>query len=121
MSPLNSVPKPHSNERRFILDLSWPATFFLGEPMALTYPTVDDIAECIVQLGPGCLLSKLDLKRAYRQLPVDPFDYPLLGYSWRDKLFLTSDCQWVSGAAATVLCKSNANEIRRISRIFYDN
>ena len=55
--------------------------------MSLTYPTVDDIADRIIQLGPGCLLFKRDLKRAYRQLPVDPFDYPLLGYSWRDKLF----------------------------------
>ena len=97
LSPLNSVPKPDSDERRFILDLSWPAgssvndgiskDFFLGEPVELTYPTVDDIAARIVQLGPGWLLLKRDLKRAYRQLPVDPFDYPLLGYSWRDKLF----------------------------------
>ena len=97
LSPLNSVPKPDSDERRFILDLSWPAgssvndgiskDFFLGEPVSLTYPTVDDIAARIVKLGPGCLLFKRDLKRAYRQLPVDPFDYPLLGYSWRDKLF----------------------------------
>ena len=61
--------------------------FFLGEPVSLSHPTVDDIAESIVQLGPGCLLFKHDLKRAYRQLPVDPFDYLLLGYSWRDKLF----------------------------------
>ena len=104
LSPLNSVPKPDSVERRFILDLSWPAgssvndgiskDFFLGEPVELTYPTVDDIADRIVQLGPGCLLFKRDLKRAYRQLPVDPFDYPLLGYSWRDKLFFDV-CPWV--------------------------
>ena len=58
LSPLNSVPKPDSDERRFILDLSWPAgssvndgiskDFFLGEPVSLTYPTVDDIAARIV-------------------------------------------------------------------------
>ena len=97
LSPLNSIPKPHSDERRFILYLSWPAgssvndgiskNLFLGEPVLLTYPTVDDIADRIIQLGPGCLLFKRDLKRAYRELPVDPFDYPLLGYSWHDKLF----------------------------------
>ena len=88
---------PDSDDRRFILDLSWPAglcvndgiskDFFLGEPVSLTYPTVDDIADRIVQLGPGCLLFKRDLRCAYRQLPVDPFDYPLLGYLWWDKLF----------------------------------
>ena len=97
MSPLNPVLKPDTTERRFILDLSWPEgssindgiskDFYLGGPVSLTYPTVDDIAARIVQLGLGCLLVKRDLKRVYRQLPVDPFDYPLLGYSWRDRLF----------------------------------
>lgn len=28
----------------------------------------------------GCLIYKRDLKRAYRQFPVDPRDYPSLGY-----------------------------------------
>ena len=97
LTPLNSIPKPDSHERRFILDLIWPAgssvndgiskDLFLGEPVSLTYPTVDDIADRIIQPGPGCLLFKRDLKHAYRQLLVDPFDYPLLGYSWRDKWF----------------------------------
>jgi len=97
VSPLNPVLKPDTTERRFILDLSWPEgssvndgiskDFYLGGPVSLTYPTVDDIADRIVQLGLRCLLFKRDLKHVYRQLPVDPFDYPLLGYSWRDRLF----------------------------------
>jgi len=71
LSPLNSVPTLDSYEHRFILDLSWPAgssvndgiskDFFLGEPVSLTYPTVDDIADRIVQLGLGCLSFKRDL------------------------------------------------------------
>ena len=130
LSPLNSVPKPDSVERRFILDLSWPAgssvndgiskDFFLGEPVELTHPTVDDIADRIVQLGPGCLLFKRDLKRAYRQLPVDPFDYPLLGYSWRDKLFFdvrlpmglrsaAMACQRVTNAVCFMLSRVGCN------------
>ncbi|CAH3103573.1 unnamed protein product, partial [Porites lobata] len=51
--------------------------FYLGEP-----PTSDphlSYSERIVQFGPGCLLFKRNLKRAYIQLPVDPYDYPLLG------------------------------------------
>ena len=130
LSPLNSVPKPDSDERRFILDLSWPAgssvndgiskDLFLGEPVSLTYPTVDDIADRIIQLGPGCLLFKRDLKRAYRQLPVDPFDYPLLGYSWRDKLFFdvrlamglrsaAMACQRVTNAVCFMLSRVGCN------------
>jgi len=97
VSPLNSVPKQGSGERRFILDLSWSdgssvndgilKDFYLGEPVTLMYPTVDDIADRIVQFGPGCLLFKRDLKRAYRQLSVDLYDYPMLGHWWCDQLF----------------------------------
>ncbi|KAK3726496.1 hypothetical protein QZH41_003891 [Actinostola sp. cb2023] len=35
----------------------------------------------------GALIYKRDLRRAYRQFPVDPFDYPLLGYRWNDELY----------------------------------
>jgi len=98
VSPLNSVPKQGSDDCRFILDLSWPdgssvndsisKDFYLSvKRLTLTYPTVNDIADRIVQFGPGCLLFKRDLKCAYHQLPVDPYDYPMLGYSWRDQLF----------------------------------
>ena len=90
LSPLNSVPKHDSAERRIIVDLSWPAgtsfnggissSSYLGEDISLTYPTVDSIASLICSVGTACLLYKRDLKRAYRQFPVDPLDYPLLGY-----------------------------------------
>jgi len=58
VSPLNSVLKPDTTPCRFILDLSWPEgssvndriskDFYLGRPVLLTYPTVDDIADRIV-------------------------------------------------------------------------
>ena len=32
-------------------------------------------------------LYKRDLKRAYRQFPVDPLDYPLLGYCLKHSLY----------------------------------
>ena len=97
LSPLNSVPKRDSDERRVILDLSWPLAssvnagidkdIYEGLHYHLSYPTVDQIAELIVQKGRGCLIYKCDLKRAYRQFPVDPRDYPLLGYSWNNAFF----------------------------------
>lgn len=97
LSPLNSVPKQDSTDRRIIVDLSWPtatsvndgisSSSYLGEEISLTYPTVDCIASLIWSEGPGCLLYKRDLKRAYRQFPVDPLDYPLLGYCWKHALY----------------------------------
>ena len=97
VSPLNSVSKPNTSERRIILDLSWPTGssindaipdhIYLSEQYSLVYPTIDTIVDCVALLGQGCLLFKRDLKRAYRQFPIDPFDYPSLGYRWNDALY----------------------------------
>lgn len=98
ISQLNSVPKKGGLERRVILDLSFPAGSsvndgiskieYLGEEIGLMYPNVDNLADLIRQKGQGCHLYKRNLRRAYRQFPVDPGDIHLLGFSWRGKLFL---------------------------------
>ena len=84
VSPLNTVPKRDSAERRVTVDLSWPcgtsvndgipSDSFLAEPISLSYRTIDLIVDAAIYLGPGCLLYKRDLKKAYRQFPVDPKD-----------------------------------------------
>ena len=97
MSPLNSVPKKDSIERRVIVDLSFPEgeavnsgilkDEYLGEKISVSYPTVDDFIQLIKIKGRGCKMFKRDLKRAYRQLVVDPGDIHLLGYKWRGHLY----------------------------------
>ncbi|XP_021354869.1 uncharacterized protein LOC110451275 [Mizuhopecten yessoensis] len=98
LSPLNSVPKRDSKERRIILDLSLPKgksvnahipkDTYLGKPINLTYPRVDDLVELVKEKGKGCHLFKRDLKRAYRQIPIDPGDIHLVGYMWSGKIYL---------------------------------
>ena len=39
-------------------------------------------------LGGGCLLAKLDLKEAYRAVPVHPSDQRLLGVAWDDTVYI---------------------------------
>ena len=97
VSPLNTVAKRDPQERRVIVDLSWPcgssvndgipSGSFLGELLDLTYPTIDAIVSAIVSLGRGCMLYKRDLRKAYRQFPVDPHDYHLLGYTWNGQFY----------------------------------
>ena len=58
------------------------------EEIRVEYPKVDDLVQIIKSLGRGCLLYKRDLKRAYRQIPVDPGDIHLLGFSWNWHLFV---------------------------------
>ena len=97
-SPLQSVAKRDSSERRIVVDLSFPPgssindgiprEFYLGKPMSISYPSTDDLVSQVVKKGQGCYLSKRDLKRAYRQLPVDPGDAHMLGYQWKGRVYV---------------------------------
>jgi len=120
LSPLNTVSKRDTTERRVIVDLSWPcgssvndgipSDTYLGIPIRLTYPTVDMIAASVVAQGRGCLLFKRDLRKAFRQLPVCPGDYYLLGYTWRDKYYF--DTVLTMGLrTAAMACQRTTNAV----------
>lgn len=89
ISPLQSVAKRDSSVPRVVHDLSFPPgqsvnhgiarDEYLNQPFHLRLPGVDRLVEVINLKGPGCLVFKKGLKRAYRQIPVDPHDYHLLG------------------------------------------
>ena len=58
ISPLSTVRKKYSQERRVILDLSFlainegiPKDFYLGNKIDLTFPRVDDLANLIKVKG----------------------------------------------------------------------
>ena len=80
ISPLNSVPKKDTTERRVILDLSMPKgnsvnsyinkDIYLGEETNLVFPKVDDFVKLVRSKGKGCLMYKKDLRKAYRLLSV---------------------------------------------------
>ena len=86
-----------TNERRVILDLSWPcgssvnngilSGYFLGELLELSYPTIDAFVLAIVFLSLGCMLYKCDLCKVNHQFPIDPHDYHLLGYTWNSQVY----------------------------------
>ena len=50
------------------------------------YVTVREAARMIPQ---GAFLAKIDLKAAYRKVPVHPEDQYRLGISWKDQIFCT--------------------------------
>lgn len=97
-SPLQTVDKKESTERRVVVDLSYPPHTsvnagipkdeYMGEKVFLSYPSVDNLVQLVLQHGRGCKLMKIDLSRCYRQFYVDPGDYHLLGIHWRSSLWL---------------------------------
>ena len=98
LSPLMTRPKKYSLTRRVVVDLSWPPGMaindgipkndYLGIPVNLTLPTVDYLADRVRQSGPECYMYKLDLSRGYRQLRLDPFDWPLMSIKHNGELYL---------------------------------
>ena len=94
VSPIGVIPKHHSASKwRLIVDLSSPKGNSVNdgiskEVCSLSYISVDDVAAEVLSFGKGALMAKMDIKSAYRLIPVHPSGRPLLGMCWRDRLFL---------------------------------
>ena len=91
-SGLGLVPK-HDGGWRIIYHLSAPFAqsindFIDPELYSLSYCTIDDAYAILNNLGPGALMSKIDLKNAFRLIPVRPEDWNLLGICWRQQFFI---------------------------------
>ena len=64
-----------------------PNDSYLGAPFSLRLPGIDALVDIINKQGPGCLLFKKDLSRAYRQLRINHRDYHLLGLQHDNALY----------------------------------
>ena len=79
------IPKPHQPGKWcLIVDLSHPHGASVNEGVDgvlcfLTYASVDDAVELIVEAGRGAILAKLNMQSACRIIPVHLEDRPLLG------------------------------------------
>ena len=93
-SPFGVVPKKSKPDAwRLIVDLSSPEGHSvndgIGKELAtLTYVSIDEVMEQVLQSGRGALLAKMDIKQAYRNVPVHPDDRTLLGMSWKKEVFM---------------------------------
>ena len=58
------------------------------ELCSLAYTSVDVVAKEIVRLGSGTVLATMDIKQAYRVVPVHPDDRWLLGVTWQGKVYV---------------------------------
>ena len=81
--------KPHSKNRRVIVDLSFPQgksvnagstpNVYLNTPFLLKLPTIDHVVKRVKLLGKGCRIYKIDIKHTFRHIKLDPLEYDLLG------------------------------------------
>ena len=94
ISRFGVIPKHHQpNKWRLIIDLSHPVNCSVNggipkELCSLTYITVDSAIQHIQRVGQGTLLAKIDIKSAFRLLPVHPADRHLLTMSWNHHTYI---------------------------------
>ena len=75
------------------MDMSSPAGSSVNDGIeealcSLTYVGVGDAVRGIVERGRGTQLAKVDIKSAYRNVPVHPDDRWLTGMLWMESLFV---------------------------------
>ena len=96
VSPICLVPKSNQGDRwRMIVDLSYPPNHSVNDGISrefssMSYASVDDAIRYIVHLGPGTELIKIDLKNAYRIVPIHLQDHHLMAITWQDRTYV--DC-----------------------------
>ena len=92
-SPLGVISKKNRpNKWRLIINLSAPEGYSVNDGIgkelsSMSYISVDVVAH-ILKLGRVALLAKMDLKQAYRNIPVLPEDRLLLGMCWEGKVYM---------------------------------
>ena len=94
VSRFGVIPKKNKiNAWRLILDLSYPLGHSVNDGIdknefPVTYSKVDDAIALIVKYGKSALMGKVDIKNAYRIVPIHPDDHYLLGMKWRNRYFV---------------------------------
>ena len=117
------VPKRDSTDLRIVHNLSFPEgssvndsiskDHYLAQYFKLRLAGIDRLVEFINDKGRGCHVFKKDLRRAYRQIPVDPADYPLLGMSVDGSLFFHTSLPF-GLCSATLICQRTTKTVVHI-------
>ena len=84
---------PKSDKWRLIVDLSHPKGKSMNDGIpkslcSMSYITTDNAISTIMALGRDTLLAKIDVKSAFRLIPINPSDCHLLAMKWRDNIHI---------------------------------
>lgn len=94
ISRFGVIPKHNKMDAwRLIVDMSHPEGKSVNDGItkslcSLQYVTIEDAINQVLKLGQGSLLAKVDIKSAFRLLPVHPADRHLLQMAWDDSIYV---------------------------------
>ena len=64
-----------------------PRGTFLGIPRKMLLPLAEDLCGLICKAGKGCFMCATDVGGAYRQLPLDTKDWPIMFFNFDSSFF----------------------------------
>jgi len=89
-----AIPKKHQPGKwRIITDLSFPEGASINDAIdpklcSMSYITVEEVAKTALALGQGALIAKIDIKSAYRLIPIHHQDRKWLGMEWKGQVYI---------------------------------
>ncbi|KAL9955790.1 hypothetical protein ACROYT_G037169 [Oculina patagonica] len=83
VSALGAIPKPNSTEVRIIHDCSRPHGRAVNDYITTRSFKFQSLDDAIKLLQPNYYMAKIDLKHAYRSVPIHPANYQATGCKWR--------------------------------------
>ena len=92
-SPIGVIPNKHKPRKwRLIMDLSSSAGSSINDVISsewssISYVSIDFVLSLVLEAGKGSTLVKVDIKEAYRMLPINPEDHGLLGIQWEGEFY----------------------------------
>ena len=106
VSPIGLVPKK-DGDYRMIHHLSYPENqsindFIDDRYCSVSYSNIDQAADMVSRLGKGALLSKADIKSAFRLLPINPADFDLLGIKFDNGYYFDKMLPMGSSASCAI-------------------
>ena len=113
ISSLGLIPKKEPGSFRLIHDLSFPPGNSVNDGISrsdstVQYENFDTVVRLVKDCGRSALMAKCDVEEAFRQMPVHPSDYHLLGFTWMGKVYF--DKRLAMG------CASSCQIFERFSR-----
>ena len=93
LNPIGLIPKKTAGEFRMITNLSSPKGSSINDGISdefaeVSYSSLSNALDLIRQCSVPPFLAKLDIKRAFRLIPISPSKQHLLCVKWRNKFFI---------------------------------
>ena len=121
------IPKGSTGRWRLIVDMSSPEGGSVNDGIpeelcSLSYVGIKDAARAILDRGRGAMMAKVDVKSAYRNIPVHPEDRWMMGMMWEGALFVDTCLPFglrsapkiftaIADAVEWIVCREGASSI----------